>query len=99
MTVEVFQLVLLAAAGIGVFGALLAFVFGGGLYDRIGRGYLDVPDRPEDPPPAGFDTWNGEAALETRQLIEARSALRRRHGKRVLDPDAELRALLRELER
>ena len=40
-----------------------------------------------------------DAAREIRQLIEARSALRRRHGKRPLDAEAELRAILSELER
>ena len=98
MSADLVQLVVLGGAVIGVLGALLAFA-GGHLYDSIGRGYLDVPDRADVPPGAGFDSWSGEAALETRQLIEARSALRRRHGKRSLDADAEVRAILRELER
>jgi hypothetical protein len=98
MTPELLQVVVLVAAGLGVVAALLAFAFGGGLYDSIGRGYLDVPDRAENDPGTSFESWNGEAALETRQLIEARSALRRRHGKRALDPEAELRAILGELE-
>ena len=99
MSVDFFQLVLIAAAGVGVVGALLAFAGSGRLYDRIGRGYLDVPDRPAHSPPAGFESWNGEAADETRQLLDARAALRRRHRKRVLDADAEIRAILRQLER
>lgn len=99
MTSELFQLVILGAAALGVFGALLALVFSSGVYDGIGRGYLDVPDRPEGDAGTSFDSWHGEAALETRQLIEARSALRRRHGKRALDPEAELRTILTELER
>jgi hypothetical protein len=97
MNPELLQTVLLGAAVLGAVGALLSFV-GGNLYDGIGRGYLDVSDS-SDGPSGASDAWNGDAALEIRQLIEARSALRRRHGKRPLDAEAELRAILSELER
>jgi hypothetical protein len=96
---ELFQLVVIAAAGLGVVGALFAFAGSGGIYDGIGRGYLDVPDRPDGRAPPDFDSWNAEAALEIRQLLEAKAALRRRHGKRTLDATTEIHTLLRELEK
>jgi hypothetical protein len=99
VSVDFFQLVLIVAAGVGVVGALLAFAGSSRLYERIGRGYLDVPDGPPHPPASGFESWNGEAAQDTCQLLDARAALRRRHRKRVLESDVEIRAILRQLER
>jgi len=99
MSLDLFQLIFLVAVPVGVVGAVVAFAGSGRLYDSIGRGYLDVPDRTDVVVAGSSDSWNGEAALDTRQLLDARSALRRRHGKRTLDADAEIRAILRELER
>ncbi len=91
------QLVVLVGVAVGVLGALWTFAGAKDAYGSIGKGYLEPPT-PEETC-GGFGSWNGEVAADASQLIEARSRLRVRHGKSPLDPVAELRALLRELER
>jgi hypothetical protein len=95
VSVDLFQLILILAVAGGAVAALLSFAGSARLYDRIGRGYLHVPD---DSPNPSFESWNAEAALDTRQLLDARAALRRRHGKGELDDDTEIRSILRELD-
>jgi hypothetical protein len=66
-------------------------------YEQIGRGGLslrDGTDRPAGEPAAGA-TAASERDEEIRQMLEARNALRVRHGREPVDVDAEVRALAR----
>src|SRR5687768_5064248 len=75
---------------------MVAYVGSGKLYDGIGKGAfsLDQPDRPKGPQP-GSAAYNAEAEAETRQMLEAKSALREARGESPLDIDAEYAALTR----
>ena len=81
-----------------VAGLVAAFVYvgSGRLYEGIGKGAfsLDQPDRPRGPQP-GTAAYDAEAEAETRQMLEAKSALRVARGEDPLDVDAEYAALTR----
>ena len=85
--------VIIIAVVAGVFAAA-AYVGAGRLYDGIGKGAfsLDQPDRPKGPQP-GSTAYAAEAEAETRQMLEAKSALRVARGEAPLDVDAEYAAL------
>lgn len=74
--------------------AAIAYIGSGKLYDGIGKGAfsLDQPDRPKGPQP-GSAAYNAEAEEETRQMLEAKSALRVARGEAPLDIDAEYASL------
>jgi hypothetical protein len=74
--------------------ALITFIGAGGVYERIGKGAfaLDAPDRPRGPEP-GSAAAQAEAAMEIRQLLEAKSARREARGQAPLDVEAEIAAL------
>ena len=74
--------------------AAAVYVGSGRLYDGIGKGAfsLDQPDRPKGPQP-GTAAYDAEAEAETRQMLEAKSALRVARGEEALDIDAEYAAL------
>jgi hypothetical protein len=76
--------------------ATIAYVGSGKLYDGIGKGAfsLDQPDRPKGPAP-GSAAYDAEAEAETRQMLEAKSALAVARGEPPLDVDAEYAALTR----
>ncbi len=91
---ETFGTVIIVIAVVAAICAAAAYVGSGKLYDGIGKGAfsLDQPDRPRGPQP-GSAAYNAEAEAETRQMLEAKSALRVARGEEALDVDAEYAAL------
>ena len=91
---ETFGTVVIILAVVAALVACLAYVGSGRLYDGIGKGAfsLDQPDRPKGPQP-GSAAYDAEAEAETRQMLEAKSALRVARGETALDVDAEYAAL------
>jgi hypothetical protein len=93
---ESFGTVVIVIAVIAALFAVAAYVGSGKLYDGIGKGAfsLDQPDKPKGPQP-GSTAYAAEAEAETRQMLEAKSALRVARGESPLDIDAEYAALTR----
>jgi hypothetical protein len=93
---ESFGTVVIVVAVVAALFAAGAYVGSGKLYDGIGKGAfsLDQPDRPKGPQP-GSAAYNAEAEEETRQMLEAKSALRVARGESPLDVDAEYAELTR----
>jgi hypothetical protein len=93
---ETFGTVVIVIAVVAALFAAAAYVGSGKLYDGIGKGAfsLDQPDRPKGPQP-GSAAYDAEAEAETRQMLEAKSALRVARGEEALDVDAEYAALTR----
>lgn len=91
---ESFGTVVIVIAVVAALFAAGAYVGSGKLYDGIGKGAfsLDQPDRPKGPQP-GSAAYAAEAEAETRQMLEAKSALRVARGEEALDVDAEYAAL------
>jgi hypothetical protein len=91
---ETFGTVIIVIAVVAALFAAAAYVGSGKLYDGIGKGAfsLDQPDRPKGPQP-GSAAYDAEAEAETRQMLEAKSALRVARGEEALDVDAEYAAL------
>ncbi|MGH2838630.1 MAG: hypothetical protein ACRDJY_09850 [Thermoleophilaceae bacterium] len=94
---ESFGTVVIILAVVAGLAAAVAYVGSGRLYDRIGKGAfsLDQPDRPKGPQP-GTAAYDAEAEAETRQMLEAKSALREARGESPLDIEAEYAALMGE---
>jgi hypothetical protein len=93
---ETFGTVVIVVGVVAAFAAAFAYIGSGRLYEGIGKGAfsLDQPDRPKGPQP-GTAAYNAEAEAETRQMLEAKSALRVARGESPLDVDAEYAALTR----
>jgi hypothetical protein len=93
---ESFGTVVIVIAVVAAIVAAAAYVGSGRLYDNIGKGAfsLDQPDRPKGPQP-GTAAYDAEAEAETRQMLEAKSALRVARGEEPLDVDAEYASLTR----
>jgi hypothetical protein len=93
---ETFGTVVIIIAVVAGIVAAAAYVGSGRLYEGIGKGAfsLDQPDRPKGPQP-GTAADDAEAEAETRQMLEAKSALRVARGEPPLDVDAEYAALTR----
>ena len=93
---DTFGTVIIVLAVVAALFAAAAYVGAGKLYDGIGKGAfsLDQPDRPKGPQP-GSAAYDAEAEEETRQMLEAKSALRVARGESALDVDAEYAALTR----
>ena len=93
---ESFGTVIIVLAVLAAVVAAIAYAGSGKLYDGIGKGdfSLDQPDRPKGPQP-GSAAYSAEAEAETRQMLEAKSALRVARGEAPLDVDAEYTALTR----
>ena len=93
---ETFGTVVIIVAVVAALFAAAAYVGSGRLYEGIGKGAfsLDQPDRPKGPQP-GTAAYDAEAEAETRQMLEAKSALRVARGESPLDIDAEYAALTR----
>ena len=93
---ESFGTVVIILAVVAALFAAIAYVGSGKLYDGIGKGAfsLDEPDKPRGPQP-GSAAYAAEAEAETRQMLEAKSALRVARGETALDVDAEYAALTR----
>ena len=91
---ETFGTVVIILAVVAALVACFAYIGSGRLYDGIGKGAfsLDQPDRPKGPQP-GTAAYDAEAEAETRQMLEAKSALRVARGDSPLDIDAEYAAL------
>jgi len=91
---ETFGTVVIILGVVAAVVAAAAYVGSGRLYEGIGKGAfsLDQPDRPKGPQP-GTAAYNAEAEAETRQMLEAKSALRVARGESPLDIDAEYAAL------
>lgn len=91
---ETFGTVVIVLAVVAGVVAAAAYVGSGKLYDGIGKGAfsLDQPDRPKGPQP-GSAAYAAEAEAETRQMLEAKSAMRVARGESPLDIDAEYAAL------
>jgi hypothetical protein len=91
---ETFGTVVIILAVVAAVFAAVAYIGSGRLYDGIGKGAfsLDQPDRPKGPQP-GSAAYDSEAEAETRQMLEAKSALRVARGESPLDIDAEYAAL------
>jgi hypothetical protein len=89
-----FGTVLLAATGIGALCACLSALGASRIYQRVGRGYLDVADA--DPV-----EQSGKEPLElteVREMVEATAALRRARRERSRARQAQISDLLRQLE-
>ena len=93
---ETFGTVVIIVGVVAALFAAAAYVGSGRLYEGIGKGAfsLDQPDRPKGPQP-GSAAYAAEAEAETRQMLEAKSALREARGETPLDIDAEYEALTR----
>ena len=91
---ETFGTVVIILAVVAAVVAAVVYVGSGQLYEGIGKGAfsLDQPDRPKGPQP-GTAAYAAEAEAETRQRLEAKSALRVARGEEPLDIDAEYAAL------
>jgi len=91
---EAFGTVVIVVGLVAAVFAAAAYVGSGRLYDNIGKGAfsLDQPDKPKGPQP-GSAAYAAEAEAETRQMLEAKSALRVARGESPLDVDAEYAAL------
>jgi hypothetical protein len=91
---ETFGTVVIILAVVAAVVAAAVYVGSGRLYEGIGKGAfsLDQPDRPKGPQP-GTAAYDAEAEAETRQMLEAKSALRVARGESPLDIDAEYAAL------
>jgi len=91
---ETFGTVVIIIAVVAALVAAFAYVGSGRLYEGIGKGAfsLDQPDRPKGPQP-GTAAYDAEAEAETRQMLEAKSALRVARGEAPLDVEAEYEAL------
>jgi hypothetical protein len=91
---ETFGTVVIIIAVVAGLVAAFVYVGSGRLYEGIGKGAfsLDQPDRPRGPQP-GTAAYDAEAEAETRQMLEAKSALRVARGEAPLDIDAEYAAL------
>ena len=91
---ETFGTIVIILAVVAALVACFAYVGSGRLYEGIGKGAfsLDQPDRPKGPQP-GTAAYDAEAEAETRQMLEAKSALRVARGESPLDVDAEYAAL------
>ena len=78
---ETFGTVVIILAVVAAVVAAAVYVGSGRLYDGIGKGAfsLDQPDRPKGPQP-GSAAYDAEAEAETRQMLEAKSALRVARG-------------------
>ena len=78
---ETFGTVVIILAVVAGLVAAFAYVGSGRLYEGIGKGAfsLDQPDRPKGPQP-GSAAYDAEAEAETRQMLEAKSALRVARG-------------------
>jgi hypothetical protein len=90
-----FGMVLLAATAVGAVAAILSALGSGQIYERVGRGYLDVTET--DPV-----VQSGNEPLEVtevRELLEATEALRLARGERSRAGQERIAALLEELER
>ena len=93
---ESFGTVVIILAVVAALFAAIAYVGSGKLYDGIGKGAfsLDEPDKPRGPQP-GSAAYAAEAEAETRQMLEAKSALRVARGESALDIEAEYAELTR----
>ena len=91
---ETFGTIVIVIAVVAGIAAAAAYVGSGRLYEGIGKGAfsLDQPDRPRGPQP-GTAAYDAEAEAETRQMLEAKSALRVARGESPLDIEAEYAAL------
>ena len=91
---ETFGTVVIVIAVVAALFAAAAYVGSGKLYEGIGKGAfsLDETDQPKGPQP-GSAAYAAEAEAETRQMLEAKSALRVARGESPLDIDAEYAAL------
>ncbi len=91
---ETFGTVVIVIGVVAAFAAAFAYVGSGRLYEGIGKGAfsLDQPDRPRGPQP-GTAAYDAEAEAETRQMLEAKSALRVARGEAPLDIDTEYASL------
>lgn len=91
---ETFGTVVIVIAVVAALFAAATYVGSGKLYDGIGKGAfsLDQPDRPKGPL-LGSAAYDAEAEAETRQMLEAKSALGVARGEKPLDIDAEYAAL------
>jgi hypothetical protein len=90
-----FGMVLMVAAGVGAVAACLSAFGASRIYERVGRGYLDVgakdPVLRTGPEPLEL--------TEVREMLEATDALRQARGERSRTAQERIAALLEELER
>jgi hypothetical protein len=90
-----FGLVLLTATALGAVAAFLSALGASRIYERVGRGYLDVGDA--DPV-----VQSGTEPLEVtdvREMLEATDAMRQSRGERARAVQERIAELLEELER
>jgi|SRR6187200_1125854 hypothetical protein len=74
--------------------AAIAFARSGGAWQRIGKGEFAIEQEPAPRHPEPVRVERAVQETEARQMLEARSYLRRRAGQAPLDVDSELRKLL-----
>jgi hypothetical protein len=96
-----FGIVLLAATGVGAVAAFLSALGAGRIYERVGRGYLDVGAT--DPvAKAGGEALELREPLElteVREMLDATDSLRRARGLRSRAGQERIAELLEELAR
>ena len=90
-----FGVVLLAATGVGALAACLSALGAGRIYERVGRGYLDVVAAD----PAEQTGTEPLELTEVREMLEATETLRTARGERSRAAPERISELLRELER
>jgi hypothetical protein len=90
-----FGAVMLAASALGAVAACMSALGVGRIYERVGRGYLDVADTD----PVVQSTEEPLEVTEVREMREATDALRRARGRRLRAGQDKVSRLLRELER
>jgi hypothetical protein len=90
-----FGAVMLAASGLGAVAACLSALGVGRIYERVGRGYLDVADTD----PVVQSAEEPLEVTEVREMQAATEALRRERVKRFRAGQDRVSRLLREVER
>jgi divalent metal cation (Fe/Co/Zn/Cd) transporter len=92
--VSLFEIVLLAAVGIGVVVAAVVLTTTGRTWTDYGRSHL-LMDKDQDASPkaSGTVAAQREREQEIRELLTARNELRRRRGEATADVERELRRL------
>jgi hypothetical protein len=92
--VSIFEIVLLAAVGVGVVAAVVMLTTSGRTWKEYGRSHLFMDkDQSAEPKASGTAAAEREREQEIRELLTARNELRRRRGEATVDVERELRRL------
>ena len=96
-----FGMVMLAAAGVGAVAACLSALGATRMYERVGRGYLDVSATDPVVEDGGEPLELAEPLelTDVREMLDATDSLRRARGERTRVAQERIAQLLEELER